>query len=139
MSGQAEAAKQAGEGAQHPPGLKVSVLQRNPARFDMVGKRLDDTLRDTAQTISPGLVQRLRSYAAKNLEEAGFEIGAWACEVYTMDADESPADRSYTVEFINPRGGMLGVQGILTRAGWPCLDHGVCVATGRDVCAKGTK
>lgn len=115
----------------HTSAIKVSVLQRNPARFDMVGQRLSDTLRDTAQTISPGLVQRLRHYAAGALEEAGFEVSAWACEVYTMDADESPSDRSYTVEFVNSRGGMLGVQGILTRSGWPMLDHGVCVDTGR--------
>lgn len=123
--------------AKHTPGLKVSVLQRNPPRFDMVGQRLSDTLRDTAQTISLGLVQRLRHYAIGVLEEAGFAVGAWACEVYTMNADESPADRSYTVEFVNSRGGMLGVQGILTRAGWPCLDFGVCVSTDHPAIAEG--
>lgn len=123
--------------AKHTPGLTVSVLQRNPARFDMAGQLLPYTLRDTAQSISRGLVQRLRHHAAGVLEEAGFEVGAWDCEVYTMDADEAPEDRSYTVEFINPRGGMLGVQGILTRSGWPVIDHGLCVATGRLAKANG--
>jgi hypothetical protein len=109
--------------------VKASVFQRNPTRFDMAGQRLTTTLTETAQTISPGLVQRLRHYAAGVLEEAGFDVGSWACEVYTLDADESPSRRVYTVEYVNPKGGMLGVKGIHTERGWPSLDHGLCVAS----------
>lgn len=111
--------------------IKISVMVRGEARFNMVGQRLPDTLHDTDQIISPGLVKRLRSYAAKALEDAGFAVSGWDCEVYTMDGDNPPSERFYTVEFTNAKGGMLGVQGILTSKGWPCLDHGVCVDTDR--------
>ena len=46
---------------------------------------------------------------------------------YTMDGDERPANRFYTVEFTNPKGGMVGIQGIMTERGWPSLDHGLCI------------
>jgi hypothetical protein len=30
----------------------------------------------------------------------------------------------YCVTFTNEKGGSIGVQGILTRNGWPFVDHG---------------
>lgn len=53
-----------------------------------------------------------------------------------MDADDRPADRMYTVEFTNAGGGMIGVQGILTSNGWPCLDHGLCIDEDRTLPSK---
>jgi len=108
-----------------------SVLITGEPRFDMVGKKLPSSLHDTDEVMSDGLVRRLRRYAEKSLVDAGFSVSSWACEVYTMDGDRRPPDRIYCVEFTNSKGGMLGVQGIMTNAGWPCLDHGVCVDVGR--------
>ncbi|MET3790710.1 hypothetical protein ABID37_000901 [Aquamicrobium terrae] len=110
------------------------VLQRAPARYNMVGQRLPDSLHDTDQVISPGLVRRLQRYALGRLQQdAGFRVRDWRCEVYTMDGDTPRSERFYCVEFTNERGGMLGVQGIaIGRGGHPCLDHGICVEEGRD-------
>lgn len=104
----------------------VTVLQRRQ-RLDQVGQRLPDSLHDTDQTITAGLVSRLTRYALTRLQESGFEPPAHASEVYTMDADLPPPERFYCVEFINAKGGRIGVQGILTERGWPTLDHGLCI------------
>lgn len=110
---------------------KSNVLERGEPRCDMVGQRLPDPLYDTDQKISPGLVVRLRRYAEKGLEDAGFEISTWNCEVYTMDGNLPPSERYYCVEFVSPKGGMIGVQGIATNHGHPFLDHGICCDWGR--------
>ena len=111
--------------------ITATVLRRSKPRFDMAGRRLPDTLHDTDMAISAGTVARLHRFALRRLTDAGFDVSAWSCEVYTMDAERPPADRTYTVEFTNPRGGMIGVQGILMERGWPVLDHGLCVDEGR--------
>ena len=113
------------------PETKTSVLRRGEPRFDMVGRRLPDSLHDTDETISPGLVARLRRYAERILVDAGFEVATWACEVYTLDAERPPSERIYTVEFTNAKGGMIGVQGIMTSSGHPSLNHGVICGIGR--------
>lgn len=107
--------------------LRVTVMERGEPRFTMCGQKLPDILHDTGQTISSGLVQRLHRFALSDLMDAGFDVAAWACEVYTMDGELPPSERLYTVEFTNPKGGMLGVQGIMTSKGWPCLHHGHCI------------
>lgn len=107
--------------------LRILVMVRGEPQFNMVGQRLPDHLHDTDEQISAGLVARLYRYALRSLGDAGFEVSAWDCEVYTMDGDDRPADRFYTVEFTNPKGGMVGVQGIVTERGWPSLDHGLCI------------
>lgn len=112
--------------------VTTTVMERGKPRFNMVGQKLADTLHEIEETISPGLVGRLRKYAIGRLESAGFEIGGWDCEVYTMDGDVPRSDRYYTVEFTNAKRGMLGVQGIGTRHGHPDIDHGVCVETDHD-------
>lgn len=33
---------------------------------------------------------------------------------------------------------MVGIQGILTTRGWPSVDHGVCVDTGRSTLTEDT-
>lgn len=114
--------------------IMASVLQRGVPRFNMVGQRLPDSLHATDQAISPGLISRLHRYASGRLSEAGFEIEDWQCEVYTMDGDVPVSERYYCVEFMNERGGMLGVQGIaIGRGGHPCLDHGISVDEGRSM------
>ncbi|WP_353645727.1 hypothetical protein [Mesorhizobium sp. WSM2239] len=111
--------------------LRTLVMVRGEPRFNMVGQKLPDSLHDTDEQISPGLASRLHRYALHTLEDTGFEVSSWDCEVYTMDGDDRPADRFYTVEFTNPKGGMIGIQGILTKRGWPFLDHGFCIDGGR--------
>lgn len=110
--------------------IRSLVMKRGEPRFNMVGQKLPDSLRDLNEVISQGLVQRLHRYALERLVPAGFAVTEWSCEVSTMDGDELPPDRYYIVTFTNPLGGALGVQGIATSKGWPCLDHGVFVEIG---------
>lgn len=112
-----------GEAAQ----ITVTVLHRGPPRFNMVGQRLPDNLRDTDQTISPGLVARLHRYGLAAMHDAGFNVDGWRCEVYTMDGDLRPSERYYCVEFVNVKGGRIGLKGILTGHGHPALDHGFSI------------
>lgn len=105
------------------------VMQRGEPRYDMVGKRLPDPLHDSGEQISSGLIKRLYRYALGRMEDYGFEVADWVCEIYTMDGDKRPPDRFYCVEFTNTKGGMIGVQGIITNYGHPCLDHGLSIGT----------
>lgn len=107
--------------------ITSSVYVTGQPRFDMVGKRLPDVLHGTSETISAGLVARLHGYARRTLADSGFGVEGWPCEVYTMDGDLRPAERLYCVEFITPKGGRIGVQGILTEHGWPTLNHGLTI------------
>lgn len=110
----------------------VSVMRRGEARFNMVGQKLPDSLHDAPdQAISPGLLARLHRYGLTRMADAGFEVAGWSCEIYTMDADLPRSERYYCVEFTNAKGGMLGVQGVGTRHGHPCLDHGLSVGETR--------
>ncbi|ETV05562.1 hypothetical protein I5M16_19780 [Pseudomonas aeruginosa] len=120
--------------------MRTEVYQRGAARFDMSGRRLPFNLSLTGESITPGLAARLHRYAFDRLRAAGFADAIrrpaglangrpawseWDCTVYTMDADDRPADRSYCVRWKNPAGGYLEVAGILTLKGWPTLDHGL--------------
>lgn len=106
--------------------LTTTVFERGKAQFDMTGKLLGYNLKELPETISAGLAKRLTRYAEGRLEDAGFlqAVQGWEIEVSTMDGDEQPANRSYCVEFKNAQGGRISVVGILTRHGWPTLDHG---------------
>ncbi|HCF3018224.1 TPA: hypothetical protein NIB55_005490 [Pseudomonas aeruginosa] len=107
----------------------TTVLQLGPSRFDMGGRSLPKFLSETDQSISPGLAKRLIAYASSAMEDSGFlsAVAGWSINVYTMDADERPADRSYCVRWTNAQGGALEVIGILTSKGWPSLNHGIAV------------
>ena len=122
--------------------ITTEVMQRGKPRFDMCGHSLPDTLTTTSETISAGLTARLHRYAFQRLECAGFaatvrrpaglidgapSYSEWPCEVYTMDAEDKPANRSYCVRWKNEEGGTIEVVGILTRRGWPSLDHGLAI------------
>lgn len=105
--------------------MQTTVLTRGPANFNMCGQLLGYPLKTVADTISAGLAKRLHAYALKRLAEAGFQraVEGWAVEVYTLDGNERPADRSYCVRFQNLEGGYIELVGILTNMGWPCFDH----------------
>ncbi|MGV2866379.1 hypothetical protein [Achromobacter sp. AGC39] len=112
--------------------MKTEVLAPNAAQFDLCGRRLTQTLRTTDASIKPGLAARLRHYALGVLETAGF-IGAvegWTLLVYTVDGDLPPSERSYCVRLTNALGGYIEVIGILTRHGWPTVDHGLDIGVG---------
>lgn len=108
-----------------------TVMIQGKARFNQVGQFLGYPLTTTQETISPGLAKRLHAYALQRLDDAGFKniVEGWAVEVYTMDGDDRPANRSYCVKFKNAKGGAIEVIGILTRNGWPTLDHGYSIGT----------
>jgi hypothetical protein len=109
--------------------LQTEVLKPGPARFNMVGQSLPTILRTIDESISKGLAERLHRYAERELIEQGF--GALAkdakVKVYTIDGDDKPADRSYCVRWHTPQGGYVELIGILTRSGWPSLDHGFAI------------
>jgi hypothetical protein len=106
--------------------LTSQVWEKGPARFDMVGQSLPTHLHLTSENISAGLAARLHRYAEGELHAQGF--GALAKDakviVYTIDAEDRPADRSYCVRWHTPKGGYVELVGILTKAGWPSLNHG---------------
>ncbi|KVP16846.1 hypothetical protein [Burkholderia ubonensis] len=109
--------------------LNTEVYLPGPARFDMCGKSLPTQLHTTNECISKGLAERLHRYAERELINAGF--GALTTDakviVYTIDGDEKPADRRYCVRWHTPQGGYVELIGILTKAGWPSLDHGFAI------------
>lgn len=109
--------------------LATEVMIPGPSRFDMTGQRLPTDLHTVAETISAGLAKRLHTYAERELIAQGFgplAVGA-KVTVYTIDGDEKPADRSYCVRWHTPKGGYVEMVGILTKAGWPSLDHGFAI------------
>ena len=109
--------------------LNTQVWQQEPARFDMCGKRLPTHLTKVDECISKGLADRLHRYAERELIARGFGSLAKDAKVtaYTIDADDNSADRSYCVRWHTPQGGYVELIGILTKAGWPSLDHGFAI------------
>lgn len=109
--------------------LKTEVMVTGAAQFNMCGQVLGYPLTPVAEAISAGLASRILAYALDRLDDAGFKIvvQGWDAEVYTLDGDSKPADRSYTVRFKNPAKGYIEVIGILTSKGWPTLDHGLAI------------
>lgn len=111
--------------------LSTLVMVRGPARFNMVGQIMPYSLHDTDQPISTGLVKRLVVYAERAMAQAGFPVTDWPCEVYTMDGDLPLSERVYCVEYVNAKGGRIGLQGIHTgRGGHPFIDHGFSIDIG---------
>lgn len=110
--------------------LKSSVFKEQ-TKFNQLGQRLASDLLKTDESITEGLAQRLHKHAENRLSDAGFKALTSDCqvEVYTMDADSCPSSRSYCVKFTNSAGGYVEVVGILTRKGWPTLDHGFAIGS----------
>lgn len=121
--------------------VESQVLKCLPTRFTLFGKALPNELEETPEQVSPGLVKRLTDYALKRLQGSGFrkvvqptsgaigkpDLGHWRVLVYTTDGDLSSSVRSYCVRFTNRDGGFIEVVGILTKRGWPTLDHGLAI------------
>jgi len=106
--------------------IATEVMKRGPAQHDMCGRFLSYPLTTIDESISAGLAERLVAHAQRALTEAGFEalVEGWRVTVSTMDGDERPAKRFYNVRWQNEKGGYIEVTGILTRHGWPTLNHG---------------
>jgi hypothetical protein len=100
------------------------ILRKAPTKFSMWGGALPNDLTVVDGTISPGLVARLHRYALTRMLASGFDVTDWKCEISTLDGDERPSDRSYTVEFTNAQGGSIALEGIETKSGHPFLHHG---------------
>lgn len=111
--------------------LTTTVMKRGAARFDMVGQFLGYPLKPVNEAISPGLAKRLARYAVHRLTDEGFEpfLKTAEIEVYTLDGDSSPSQRNYVVKFKTPKGGYIELVGIMTRGGWPSIDHGFTIGT----------
>lgn len=109
----------------------TTVYQRSTAKFDMTGKFLGYNLHETGNAISPGLAQRLVKYAMNRMVDNGFVVDGYVISVSTNDGDLKPAKRDYHVSFTNDKGGQITVACILTKQGWPFLDHGFEIATGQ--------
>jgi len=112
------------------PATQNTVYVRDPARFDMTGRKLSDTITPTGDDISHGTVTRMHRYALRHLADAGFDVSTWACEVYTMDGDLPPSERTYAVEFTSTKGGKLSICGIHTSNGHPFLHMEVAASLG---------
>lgn len=103
--------------------ITTKVMRREKARFDMVGKFLGYPLSIMNEEITQGLAERLTKYALNHLDA----VNGWKVEVYTLDGDAKPSDRTYCVRFINPKGASIEVIGIFTKNGWPFLNHGLAI------------
>ncbi|MBC8741705.1 hypothetical protein F6X40_34655 [Paraburkholderia sp. UCT31] len=58
-------------------------------------------LHNVDESITSGLAQRLAKYATRAMDDSGFAAltASWKVSVYTVDGDETPADRSYCVRW----------------------------------------
>lgn len=107
--------------------IKTEVYGRHPTRFDMTGKSLPVSLFLSEEGISIGLAKRIYRYALEALDSAGFleAVKDWDVTVCADDVNEQPSDRQYWVQWENSDGGGIQVVGILTKSGWPTIDHGL--------------
>ena len=104
--------------------MKTIVYKRDPPVFGMGGNFLYYPLKRLEENIAEGLARRLYLYALKRAKESGFEfLNTWECEVGTSDGDEKPSNRGYFVKFTNSKNGFISLTNILTRNGYPTLDH----------------
>lgn len=112
--------------------METEVWRKLPTRFDVCGQVVGNPIEITEQVISPGMAQRLHRYALDRLYKAGFGLLASGSKVtvYTLDADDPPPERVYCVRWsrkVSVTNGYIELSGIMTRRGWPSLDHGFTV------------
>lgn len=111
--------------------MKTEIYQKQPTRFTQWGGALPNQVALIPDVeISAGMAKRLLAHAKARMNEAGFGDFAKDADVtvYSMDGDEKAADRSYSVRFNSRYGpGYIEVIGILTKNGWPSLDHGFAI------------
>lgn len=109
--------------------IKSEVYKKGEYRHDMCGQTLPQQVFITEDDISQGTCERLVNYATDRIKQAGLGfILNWNCVVSTLDQDLLPPDRVYCVNWTNEQGTRISVDGILTRKGWPSLDHGISIA-----------
>ncbi|MGP9551541.1 MULTISPECIES: hypothetical protein [Halomonas] len=110
-----------------PTAIQTEVYGKAAPRFNLSGQLLASHLVETSGSVSQGLAKRLLRYAQTTLDDAGFleMVSGWEVTVYTLDADEPPADSSYNVSWKNEKDGVIEVVGIMTYRGWPTMDHGL--------------
>lgn len=108
--------------------IATEVYEKLPIRF-MAGQSLPQEVRITAEVVSHGLAKRLHAYALDRLRQAGMEksIDGFEVVVSTSDAEDRPAERMYEVSWVNKQRAFIAVVGILTRQGWPSIDHGLSI------------
>lgn len=108
-----------------PPPSQLSMFSDNGTMSIHMRFSNNDPLYSTDEEISNGMCVRLVNYACKELIENGLnQCLSWGVNVSTLDGDCKPSDRSYCVNFKNDKGLEISLVGILTKSGWPTLDHG---------------
>lgn len=105
--------------------VATETMTRGEAHFDMCGTFLYYPLHTRDEPITQGMAERLYRFALRRLQDAGFNIKSFNVTVSTMDGNLPQSERYFCVEWKSPKGGVIGVQGILTRKGYPFLDHGI--------------
>lgn len=107
--------------------IQTEVLREGQSFYNWTQGKTQWPIHMTEEQVTPGLALRLVRYALICLDDSGFKaaIEGWKCTVITLDGNERPADREYHVRFMNTKGGYVEVNRILTRKGWPFLDHGI--------------
>ena len=106
--------------------IQSQIYKSDPARFNMVGQKLTQTIQQVEGEISQGLLKRILSYANKEISAYGFERVTENADisVYTIDND-----KIYTVRWTNEKGGYVELSGIHTHKGWPHLNFGFNIGT----------
>jgi hypothetical protein len=110
------------------PTVSTFVAKTGEPQFDMNDKFIGYGIIPMDEKVSHGLVSRLRNFAIKRFEEAGFSVETWQCDVMNYDAEEQRSDRRYYVSFTNQKGGVLTLNEIMMKNGWPTHDHGFSVS-----------
>lgn len=105
--------------------IKTEVLKQMPARFDMCGRFMGYPLREKDESISQGLASRLMRYATTRAMNSGLMplVESWPVLVSTIDDGGKKSDRCYSVQWKNPQGLSISLNGIMLRNGWPFIDH----------------
>ena len=108
--------------------MTATVFQTKRLDWNSYHNRPNFQVLATDAAIPTGLVARLVRYAAQRVRDLGFgpllDDGDHHWRVEAFDADQRPSDRTYCVRLVRSKGGQLCLQGILTKNGWPTLDHG---------------
>lgn len=105
---------------------EVTLTKVHWDRFNQFKNTHESSIISCDEEISQGLAARLLKYAIGRAKESGL-MGVlsndWSVLVSTNDGDEKPANRYYEVRWTNAVGCYIELTRILTKNGWPFLDH----------------
>ena len=109
--------------------LTTKIYNQKKSRFDIAGQKLSTTLQESSGLISEHLAKRILKYAKIEMFKLGFNVnrGHTDVEIETNDDHLPRSERSYTALFKNAYGGKIGLQGILTKNGYPIVHHGLII------------